>query len=118
LGARLVVYGTLRRGEPRSHFLEDAQFLGPVELQSLDLLDLGPFPGAVPGTGPLRAELYELHDPRYLDLLDLMEGVHEDPPLYRRVPVEVGGAPAWIYLFARDAPDARRIPGGDWTTRG
>ena len=111
---RLFVYGLLRRGQPLAHFLAGARFVGPARLQGYDLLDLGDYPGAVPGAGAIVGELYELAG---LDPLDEAEGVHEAPPLYRRVRVEALGAPAWLYVYARDPGTAPRIASGDWLRR-
>lgn len=111
---RLFVYGLLRRGERLADFLAGARFVGPARVAGHDLLDLGPYPAAVPGAGTVVGEVYELAD---LDLLDEAEGVHEDPALYRRVQVEALGAPAWLYVYAREPGKAARIASGDWLRR-
>ncbi|MGH7163429.1 MAG: gamma-glutamylcyclotransferase family protein [Planctomycetota bacterium] len=114
---RLVVYGTLRRGEPRAPFLGGAAFLGELRLPGFNLLDLGEYPGAVPGAGAIVGEAYELPGPALLSVLDDVEGARGNAPLFRRALVDALGAPAWIYLYARDAANAPRIPSGDWIHR-
>jgi gamma-glutamylcyclotransferase (GGCT)/AIG2-like uncharacterized protein YtfP len=109
---RLVVYGLLRRGEPMHGLLAGADFLGELRLEGYELLDLGEHPAAVPGSGGIVAELYELPSPAVLAVLDEAEG-----PLYRRELVESHGAPAWVYVCARPPPGAPRIPSGDWRRR-
>jgi len=112
---RLVVYGLLRRGASMSDLLHGAEYKGPVTVPGFDLYDLGPFPGAVPGTGELRGELFELASPAVLAVLDEAEGVHAKPPLFRRELVEAKDAPAWMYVFAAKPPEnAHRIESGDW----
>lgn len=111
---RVVVYGLLRRGEPLSHKLEDARFLGEVELEGFDMYHLGRYPGVVEGDGRVAAEVYEVDD---LTELDRTEGAQEDPPLYERCRVDVDGSPAWIYLYARPLEGSFRIDSGDWRNR-
>ncbi len=104
---RLLVYGLLRKGEPMHGLLAGAEFLGERRLQGYDLFDLGEYPAAVPGTGAVVAELYELPSPAVVDVLDRAEGV---PTLYRRELVEG----AWLYVYARPVGRAPRITSGDW----
>ena len=66
--------------------------------------------------GSVVVEVYELDDPELLTLLDEAEGVDDEPPAYRRVEIDALGAPAWMYVFARD-PGPKQIPGGDWLAR-
>ncbi len=108
---RLAVYGLLRRGERLAHLLDGARFVATASLPGYDLCDLGAYPGAVPGEGVLVAEIYELASDAQLALLDEAEGVHEDPPLYRRVALDDR---TWIYLYARPTLSATRIASGDW----
>ncbi|MCZ7583327.1 MAG: gamma-glutamylcyclotransferase [Deltaproteobacteria bacterium] len=78
----LFVYGTLKRGQ-RNHFLmREARFLGEAVTAPLyTLLNLGPFPGMVPGgTTAVHGELYEVGR-ELLARLDRHEGV---PRLYIR----------------------------------
>lgn len=79
----LFVYGTLKRGQ-RNHFLmREARFLGEAVTAPLyTLLDLGSFPGMIPGgTTAVHGELYEV-GPELLARLDRHEGV---PRFYVRV---------------------------------
>jgi len=114
---RVFVYGTLRKGGPRASFLNGCAFLGRHTLAGYRLLDLGAFPGAVPGDGGVVGELYELRDEAILEFLDAVEGVDDAPPLYRRREVAVDGAPAWMYVYARESLRARPIASGDWLSR-
>ena len=114
---RVFVYGTLREGDERAPCLAGARSLGIHSLPGFDLYDFGPYPGAVPGDGTLVGELHELGPDETLLVLDQVEGVHALPPLYRRVPVEVAGKVAWIYLWARGLEGGRRLESGDWRAR-
>ena len=115
---RIVVYGLLRRGQSMAPLLRGrAAFLGRASIEGFEMVDLGSYPGVVPGSGAIVGEVYEFEGRRLLDQLDRAEGVFEDPPLYRRVEVEALGAPAWLYVYARDASGLRRIGSGDWADR-
>lgn len=83
------------------------------------LYDLGRFPGAVPGDGPVHGELFRLDDPGVLNRLDDYEGY--DPGraaaslfVRRRVSLTVPEQTAWVYWFNGNLADAPRVPSGDW----
>ena len=78
----LFVYGTLKRGQRNHHLMREARFLGEAVTAPLyTLLDLGSFPGMIPGgTTAVHGELYEV-GPGLLARLDRHEGV---PRLYTR----------------------------------
>ncbi|MHC4932054.1 MAG: gamma-glutamylcyclotransferase family protein [Planctomycetota bacterium] len=117
MSERIVVYGLLRRGHSMAPLLRSSTFEGRVVLGGFEMIDLGSYPGVVPGEGCVVGEVYALGGDRLLAVLDRAEGVHEDPPLYRRIEVEALGAPAWLYVFARDVTGLRRIGSGDWADR-
>lgn len=121
----VFVYGTLRRGDSRfrmSHFL--AVLHEEAYLEDFEMLDLGAFPGIVPGRGSVRGEIHLYSS---LDELDRIEGYRERDPsssLYIRRLVEVqlptsDNYEAWTYAFNlkgnRIPPRERRVvEGGDW----
>lgn len=114
---RLLVYGLLRRSMSMESLMERvAEFMGERRVPGFSMYDLGNYPGAVAGDGELIAELYAI-DPAAFQALDEAEGVFDDPPLYRRVQVELHDGPAWIYEYTRPVEHAARIPSGDWTKR-
>ncbi len=114
---RVIVYGLLRKGQSMAHLLAGARYLGRVDVEGYDLLNMGPYPAAVPGEGGLVGELYSLSNDPMLELLDEAEGVYAEPPLYYRESVDGKGKPAWIYVYARDPEEAPKIPSGDWLER-
>lgn len=119
----LFVYGTLMRGFPLHHLLTDqCEFVGAGTVTGC-LLDLGRYPGAVPGdAGFVHGEVYRLLAPRLLAALDREEGYRPDAParsLYLRRPVEVRlsdgrEVSAWIYWYNGPHGRAVAIPGGDY----
>jgi gamma-glutamylcyclotransferase (GGCT)/AIG2-like uncharacterized protein YtfP len=83
----LFVYGTLKRGQRNHGLMREARYLGEAVTAPLyTLLDLGPFPGMIPGgSTPIHGELYEV-GPGLLARLDRHEGV---PRFYVRAPINL-----------------------------
>jgi gamma-glutamylcyclotransferase (GGCT)/AIG2-like uncharacterized protein YtfP len=117
MSERVFVYGLLRAGQSMASMLQGMPCTGPHRLDGFALYDLGRYPGAVRAPGTIVGELCELPHPAVLTALDEVEGVHEDPPLYRREQIELEGQPAWIYLYDRPVGSAQRIVSGDWLVR-
>ncbi|MHC4224737.1 MAG: gamma-glutamylcyclotransferase family protein [Planctomycetota bacterium] len=117
MSERIVVYGLLRRGHSMAPLLRASSFEGRVVLDGFEMIQLGGYPGVVPGKGAVVGEVYALGSRRLLDVLDRAEGVFETPPLYRRIEVDALGAPAWLYVYARDVTGLPRIGSGDWADR-
>lgn len=107
-------------------WLRGVRCLGPARMAGR-LLDLGAYPGALPGegAGEIVGELLEIDDADLLARLDRYEGYRPERPeasLFVRVEAEVtlpGGRrqPCYAYVFAGDPGDAPEIPGGDWSAR-
>ena len=109
----LAVYGTLRKGSLRHHFLQDggALFLGTDSLSGFEMFAHA-YPYLTPGPGRAVVELYEA-SPALVATLDEVE---QHPFLFERTKVRTdGGVDAEAYLFARERipPVAVRIE-GDW----
>lgn len=124
---KLFVYGTLRRGFPLHHYLEEAspRFLGRGTIRGR-LYDLGEYPGAIKSTrsaDEIEGELFELTDPvEQFKRLDEIEEYSPDRPgeslfLRERVNVrlETGETvEAWAYFLPAKPADARLIPSGNY----
>lgn len=109
----LFVYGTLKRGQRNHLLMREARFLREAVTAPLyTLLDLGSFPGMIPGgTTAVHGELYEV-GPQLLARLDRHEGV---PRLYIRALIQVvGNALAESYLLV----DFERIQRGTLAANG
>jgi gamma-glutamylcyclotransferase (GGCT)/AIG2-like uncharacterized protein YtfP len=78
------------------------------------LLDLGDYPGLIPGGGRVRGEVYRLDEVELLPVLDREEGYN----FVRRwaVVTLAGGrrARAWVYRYRGPRGRALPIPDGDW----
>jgi gamma-glutamylcyclotransferase (GGCT)/AIG2-like uncharacterized protein YtfP len=119
----LLLYGTLRRGEPMFEqlglsaaleFVAEATFPGT-------LYDLGDYPGAVAGDGLVAGELHRIRDPAILAALDEYEEFDPANPatslfVRQRILIpEVGEA--WIYLYNGSREHHPRIASGKWRKR-
>jgi gamma-glutamylcyclotransferase (GGCT)/AIG2-like uncharacterized protein YtfP len=85
------VYGTLRKGDSRFGVLNDCKCIAEeAYLDGFIMLNLGSFPGIIPGEGRIRGEIYEI-DEDVLAQLDSIEGYRDDDPkhsLYIRTVVD------------------------------
>lgn len=119
MSERLFVYGLLREGQDYGHILARCAHTGPHTVEGFALYNLGRYPGAVRAPASVIGEVFVLEDAAVFDVLDRLEGVHEQPPLYTRERCSPdGGSDAWIYLYDRPVGDAPRILSGDWINRG
>ena len=119
----LFVYGTLMRGFPLHHLLNDqCEFMGTGTVNGR-LMDLGHYPGAVPEEPEtVHGEVYRLPAPGLLASLDRKEGYRPDAParslyLRRLTPVRLADGrevTAWIYWYHGSSDRAVPIPGGDY----
>jgi len=121
--SQIFVYGTLMRGHCRAAVMEQAGPRGvlPATVRGR-LVDLGAYPGLVPGEGLVHGELWRYDDVASLlaelDAIEDFEGYQRLPEsLYVRtiVAVDVDGVPAaaWTYLW--QGPAAPSVPAGRWT---
>lgn len=99
------LHGVLARG---------AKFVGEGTTRGT-LVDLGPYPGLLPGTGVVRGEVYTLDDPQLLPVLDREEGYNFE----RRstaIAFEGRRRRAWVYWYRGPRDRARVLPAGDYRT--
>jgi gamma-glutamylcyclotransferase (GGCT)/AIG2-like uncharacterized protein YtfP len=121
--AFLFVYGTLRRGEARHALLDGMRFSGTGTIDAA-LVDLGEYPGLVPGEGRVAGELFAIDDPSCLRRIDEYEGFHgfdDASSLYHRGVCRVATASgtavhAFTYFYRGDLTGARQLS-GDWCRR-
>lgn len=119
----LFVYGTLMVGGSRhAEFERCGGTSGVVSATAPgQLLNIGAFPGMLPGDGTVHGELVRLRDPAaactHLDGVEGYEGFEAARALFRRALITVqtaaGAALAWSYLWAGAAKHPR-IVSGDW----
>ena len=122
-GDLLVLYGTLMRGERsflRFGLNKRLVFVTPSIFRAR-LLDLGSYPGIVPGDSLVRGQLFRVRDPSVVRDLDRWEGFDlRRPPrwwLFRRERVELirPRGRAWVYFYNGDPRGKTEIKSGDWS---
>ena len=123
MSVRVFVYGTLRTGDSRHGVRSFIEMVAPeAYLEGFAMLNLGGFPGLVPGENRIRGEVHEYES---LEVLDSIEGYRKDFPeagLYNRRLV-VAQIPegeiedCWVYTFNGThgfQREADIIESGDW----
>jgi gamma-glutamylcyclotransferase (GGCT)/AIG2-like uncharacterized protein YtfP len=117
---RMAFYGSLRPGGGAWEQLRLAarvHVLGRCELDGT-LLDLGDYPGLVPGPGRVVADVVAVSDPVTLALLDDYEGFESDRSAFVRVLRQVDPwGPLWVYEYRGPTTGYPAIPSGDWLAR-
>ncbi len=119
---RVFVYGTLLRGGVYHGLV--APYVREVRRGWIPglLVDLGEYPGWVPGAGRVHGEVFRLRPVgpalRLLDELEEYEGPGVEGNLYERVLVRAcvpeGWVRAWAYRYAGPVAGRPVIPGGRW----
>jgi len=113
----VAVYGTLKKGRKNHGYLRRARMLGADRLNTICLLDLGPYPGAVlQRSEGIEVEVYSV-SARQLDRLDRLEGYRADQPalgLYDRMLVPTRFGRAWVYLYNKPRPSRKILRRGGW----
>lgn len=107
----VFVYGTLKRGFCRDHYMRNARFVDQARTESGYLLfDVGEYPAMIRHeTGErIHGELYEV-EPEMWSVLDEVEGVDVD--LYERTRVQLeppyDQLPVQTYLYLRSITGLR-----------
>lgn len=118
----IVLYGTLRRGQPpydRLGLESRLRFVGPCMLKGI-LYDLGSYPGLIMGNNVVTGELFAVPEPKTLEELDAYEGCdHLNPErgLYIRRAVTLlqpSNTTAFVYFYNHDIAGHSIISDGDW----
>jgi gamma-glutamylcyclotransferase (GGCT)/AIG2-like uncharacterized protein YtfP len=117
----VAVYGSLRKHGGIGDEPDLSARLKPAGTAIIEgkLVDLGDYPGLIPGAGRVQAELFEVVDRQAFQLMDRHE--RYDPTdvqgsLYLRRAVRLlePSVDAWVYVYNRDVSDAREVASGDW----
>ena len=94
----LFVYGTLKKGECRSSFLDNSRFIGKRTLDGFVMFDTHfGYPAIVKGDGIVKGEVYEVS----LETLLKLDKVENVPNLYKRHRTKDD---LTIYLWAKSKP--------------
>ena len=125
-GDRFIFYGLLKQGAAGApahlDFRRHGDFLGPCRFKGR-MLDLGGFPGVVPGEDICHGMLYRLDHARLARQMDDFEDIRPGDPkgsLYRREKTDLiddFGRPygkAWIYIYNQKTDGYPVLEDGNW----
>lgn len=119
--AYLAFYGSLMGAFDTQTNLKIKHQLAFIQSCTLfgTLYDLGDYPGLKHGSGLVKAELYEVLDPRVMRILDHFECYDPTDPsvsLYTRSCVRLAepNVDAWVYFYHRPVEEKQHILNGDW----
>jgi len=111
----LFVYGTLMRKHPNHSLMKGARFIGEAVLENHHLVDLGSYPGAIPGNkGCIYGELYIVP----WTLISKLDEYESEGSLYIRSDIQVVCEDkkywAMTYLYNREVSKSKIIFSGRW----
>ena len=116
----LFIYGTLMPGLRLEAEMQGAERLGPARVPGR-LVDVGRYPGLLPGEGTVTGEVYRVSDAQLASLDEVEEMVPGDRPAsqYWREQVTVlegalAGQPVWTYVYIQPAEGLTPIAHGDY----
>jgi gamma-glutamylcyclotransferase (GGCT)/AIG2-like uncharacterized protein YtfP len=116
----IFIYGTLLPGLRLAAEMHGARFVGPAHIAGR-LIDVGRYPGLLPGDGQVTGEVYEVDD-AHLARLDGVEGVvpgdraesHYWREMVTVLSGPVQGQQVQTYLYNRPVDGCTPIPHGDY----
>ena len=116
----LFIYGTLMPGLRLEAEMQGAQPLGPARVQGR-LVDVGRYPGLIPGEGLVTGEVYRVDDAQLARLDEVEDVVPGDRAVSQywreRVLVQDGtlaGQQVWTYVYNRPIDGLTPIAHGDY----
>lgn len=113
---RVLVYGTLRKGEGLNQYMRNFEYLGIAMLEGYKMYSNGSFPMIVEGEGEIVGEIYEIEGGKNdIAILDQIECA------YTRTKVEAKIDGAWIqvqtYIYNHSIDNLDKINSGNWLSR-
>ena len=116
----LFIYGTLMPGLRLEAEMQGAQPLGPARVQGR-LVDVGRYPGLIPGEGLVTGEVYRVDDAQLARLDEVEDVVPGDRAVSQywreRVLVQDGtlaGQQVWTYVYNQPIDGLTPIAHGDY----
>lgn len=116
----IFVYGTLLKGLERCYILDRSEFIGAAVAGSVQLYDLGAYPGIKCGDGAVIGELYDVDDIT-LETLDMIEGFDSNNinnSLYLRSEIRIIAPsitiPVYSYFYNLPVDESSLIEDGDY----
>jgi gamma-glutamylcyclotransferase (GGCT)/AIG2-like uncharacterized protein YtfP len=109
---RVFVYGTLKRGQRNSRYLQSADFIGTFCTEAIfSMYAFDDYPAVCEqGHHAIHGEIYQVSDIQ-LGLLDELEWY---PDFYQRILIPTGYGDAWIYIVKAELCHRRKLLAGSW----
>ncbi len=110
---RILVYGTLRKGEGLNSYMNNFKYLGLATVEDFEMYSNGYYPMIKKGKGKIIGEVFEIENGNNeIGILDRIESA------YDRTEVEAKLDGAWIkvetYIYRGSIRDLQKINSGDW----
>ena len=116
--AKVVVYGTLRKGQRNHYYLRDEKFIGEFESEPVfSLYAVSTYPGLIQnGNTSVKMEVYEVDElkMKQLDTLEGYSGKVSSHNLYERKNMITPFGMAKVYLYNQTYKKTPLITSGDW----
>ena len=98
----VFLYGTILREESNHHLIEDEEFIDVGVIQNFKMVDLGIFPGIIPGDGVVSGEIYLVCD----DAIEMLDLFMAEGELFVRKTVKVFTSnleyEAYVYIYNKE----------------
>jgi len=109
---RVFVYGTLKRGQRNSHYLDEALFIGEFTTgKGYSMYRFDDYPAVcLDGGHAIQGEVYRLGD----ELLRVLDELEQYPDYYQRIEIDTLYGRAWMYVVTRQLCDGKQMIEGTW----
>ena len=98
----VFLYGTILRDENNHHLIEDEEFIDSGVIQGYKMINLGIFPGIIPGNGAVLGEIYLVCD----DAIEMLDIFMDEGNLFVRKTVKVFTSrleyEAYVYVYNKE----------------
>jgi gamma-glutamylcyclotransferase (GGCT)/AIG2-like uncharacterized protein YtfP len=109
---KVFVYGTLKRGQRNSHYLQNADFIGTFSTEAIfSMHAFDDYPAVCErGRHAIHGEIYRVSDTQ-LGVLDELEWY---PDFYQRILIPTHYGDAWMYIVRAELCHRRTLLAGSW----
>ena len=108
----VFVYGTLKRGQRNSHYLDEALFIGEfITGTAYSMYQFDDYPAVcLDGRHAIQGEVFQLDD----ELFRALDELERYPDFYQRIEIDTHYGYAWMYIVTRQLCRGRQMLEGSW----